>query len=87
MSKRRNLVAEVMSELCLYGGLVATRMEVYEDLRSLRGENGEKLDYLGLDRLTWTPEAITEEEADFLRSAGLTLKAIREQEAVGAAQP
>ena len=84
MSKRRNLVAEVMSEPCLYGGLAATRMEVYEDLRSLRGENGEKLDYLALDRLTWMPAAITAEEADFLRSCGLTLKAIREQEAVAA---
>jgi hypothetical protein len=50
---RRNVVAEVMNELCVYGGEVATRGQVYEDLQAHRGPSGERLDWLFIDRLVW----------------------------------
>lgn len=77
---RRNLVAEVLSEPCVYGGLLATRGEVYADLQRLRRPDGTGMDPLWLDRLTWMCPAASEDDAAFLRERGMTLKAVREQE-------
>ncbi len=59
---RRNLVAEVMEERCVYGGLIATRLEVYRELEALRDRNGERLSSLAVDRLTWMPKTATPED-------------------------
>lgn len=74
---RRNLVAVVMAEPCIYGGLLATRAEVYEDLAELRGPKGEKLDHLAIDRMVWHCAEATPEDVARLTAAGLTLKAFR----------
>ncbi len=78
----RNIVAEVMAEPCIYGGLLATRGEVYEDLAKLRDPNGKGMAPLWLDRLTWMCKPATAEDAEYLRAVGLTLQAIQEKESV-----
>jgi hypothetical protein len=76
---RRNLVAEVMAEKCVYGGLIATRGEVYDDLcrawRS-RGHDPDKI-FLLIDELVWKCPEATEWD---LQVRG-TLKAVRDREA------
>lgn len=67
---RQNAVGEVMSELCVYGGLLATRAEVYADLVN---KNDGGLSWLTIDRLVWMPPKATKEQADALRAAGMTL--------------
>jgi hypothetical protein len=74
---RRDLVAEVMAEPCIYGGLLATRAEVYEDLAKLRRPDGTGMDALWLDRLTWMCPAASAEEVEHLTATGMTLTAIR----------
>ena len=81
-SRRRSIVEEVMSEPCIYGGLLASRGEVYADLAEQRGPNGERISDLMIDRLTWTPKSATPEQAARLTECGLTLKRIRAMEKV-----
>lgn len=80
MARRKSAVKCVLQGLCIYGGLLATRQEVMEDLQRLRGRNGETLSWLMVDRLTWMPKDATAEVAKHLRSCGLTLKQVRESE-------
>lgn len=74
---RRNMVSEVLSEKCIYGGLLATRQEVYADLMSLTKARGEKPNHIFCDRLAWMPPKATQEQAAVLQSRGMTLKAFR----------
>ena len=78
----RNIVAEVMAEPCIYGGLLATRGEVYEDLQRLCRPDGAGMSHLWLDRLTWMCKPASAEDAEFLRARGMTLEAIQAKEAV-----
>ena len=77
---RRNAVDEVMAEPCIYGGLLATRGEVYMDLQRLKRPDGTGMSHLWLDRLTWMCKPASAEDAAFLRARGMTLEAIQEQE-------
>ncbi len=74
---KKNLVAEVMGEHCIFGGLLATRGEVYEDLSRLRRPDGTAMDALWLDRLTWMCPAASADQAECLAALGMTLVAVR----------
>jgi len=73
---RRNMVAEVMGEPCIYGGLLATRGEVAADLTA------QGVKWPLSDRLTWMCKPASAEDVAFLRSVGMTLAAVREKESV-----
>lgn len=74
-------VTQVMSERCIYGGLLATRGEVYADLSDPR------LSERMRDRLTWMPDKATDAEIEALTAQGMTLKAFRAAEKARAAKP
>jgi hypothetical protein len=80
MKHARNIVKEVMGEYCIYGGLLATRAEVYADLMESTVSRGQPINHLFLDRLTWMPEKATPEQISRLMSAGFTLNAMRGEE-------
>lgn len=71
--KRRRIIDEVMAQLCVYGGLLATRAEVYEHLCAVYESKGlcPKKNFLSIDRLTWQPPEATPEQADYCRRVGL----------------
>jgi hypothetical protein len=77
MSKqaRAPKVGEVLQELCIFGGLLATRQQVYEYLQTLRGPKGETLRPLALDQLAWQPDKATPEEIEYHRRVGLVFDA------------
>lgn len=81
MKHRKNIVQEVLGEQCIYGGLLATRMEVYQDLVEIHKARGQKINHLFIDRLTWMPKAATPDQVEFLSERGMTLKRMREWEA------
>lgn len=73
----RRIVDQLMAEPCIYGGLLATRGEVYEDLQEVRGPQGQPISHLMIDRLVWMCPAI--KPGDPVPS--LTLKQVRQDEA------
>lgn len=72
MQSRRNLVAEVMAEHVIYGGLLATRQEVYDDVIAL-GHDWKWADYIACGTHAKTVDPNDHQHRP-------TLKQIREQE-------
>lgn len=74
-------VVEILGqEQCVYGGLLATRAQVYDHLRAARGPDGEAIGWLMLDRLTWMPSRATPAQAAELRRRGMTLENLLKNE-------
>jgi hypothetical protein len=55
--QKLNMVQQIFAETVVYGGLIATRAEVYEDIVSLNG-NSTMADYISMRAKEATPEDI-----------------------------
>jgi hypothetical protein len=71
---RRNAVQEIMEERVVYGGLVASRWEVYQDLQAKNADN--RIHWLTIDRLTFNCPVATPWDIEHRR----TLQEIQERE-------
>ncbi len=66
-----------MSELCIYGGLLATRAEVYFDIKACAKSNGHNLSDLFVDKMVWMNPKATPAQIKLMKSRNHTLKAMR----------
>lgn len=71
----------VMQELVIYGGLLATRQEVYDDLRDRRSPDERRSCHAHCEQMAWMPRAATDAEVELLRGRGQTLARFRDWEA------